>query len=146
MKRLKKVDGHYLDLSPYNVYEHFDVYELGSYDFSDNIDFGDDAGVYIFTHRDVDSSIPEEYNKNVYQHELIYCGMTEELDKRFYAHFHAPDIIERNGNRLSIYKCKDKKEASTLEKKVLSKLKFPVNKKDNDNPDFPTVKKVVEAF
>jgi hypothetical protein len=43
MKRLKKVTGHCLDMSDYGLVEKFDVYELGDYDFSNNIDFGDCA-------------------------------------------------------------------------------------------------------
>ena len=146
MIRLKKVVGHSLDMSEFGIEESFDVYELGSYDFSDNIDFGECAGVYIFTKRDIYSELNATYGKEMYSHTLIYCGETKEMDKRFYSHFHAQDIIDAGADRISIYKCNNKEEASSLEKKLLATLKFPVNKKGNDSPKFQNIKKVLEAF
>lgn len=146
MKRLKKVTGHCLDMSDYGLVEKFDVYELGDYDFSNNIDFGDCAGVYIFTKRDSFSQLNASYGKEMYSHTLIYCGETKELDKRFYSHFHAQDILDADANRICIHKCENKEDASSLEKELLKTLKFPVNKKGNDNPEYPEVKKVLEAF
>ena len=146
MIRLKKITGHYLDISEYGVVEKFDVYELGDYDFSTNLDFGDCAGVYIFTKKDTCSQLNASYGKEMYSHTLIYCGETKELDERFYSHFHAKDIENSSADRICIHKCKNKDVASSLEKKLLETLKFPVNKKGNDNPKYPNVKKVLEAF
>lgn len=56
MIRLKKVVGHYLDMSEFGIEKSFDAYELGSYDFSDNIDFGECAGV------------PLHWKRNYWQH------------------------------------------------------------------------------
>lgn len=146
MIRLKQVVGHYLDMSEYGIDESFDVYELGNYDFKDNLDFGESAGVYIFTKRDCVSKLNPSFGKEMYPHTLIYCGETEEIDKRFYSHFHADDIIKEGADRISIRKCKNKEEATNLEKKLLETLKFPVNKKENDTPKYPDIKKVWEAF
>lgn len=91
MRRLKSVKGHYLDLTDYGIVDKFDVYELGTYDFTDNLEFGESAGVYIFTCRDMVSTTSKKYHKETYLHELIYCGMTEQLNQRFYSHFHDKD-------------------------------------------------------
>lgn len=77
---------------------------------------------------------------------LIYCGKTKRLDRRFYSHFHAKDIQKENANRISVCKCGNDKSAEKLEKRLLSKLDFPVNEKDNGSPEYPDVTKVVEAF
>jgi hypothetical protein len=146
MIRLKKIVGHHLDMSEYGVEEKFDIYELGSYDFSDNIDFGDCAGVYIFTKRDAYSQLNVSYGKEMYSHTLIYCGETKEMNKRFYSHFHAKDIMNAGADRVSIHKCKNKNEVSSLEKKLLETLNFPVNDKGNNTPQYTEIKKVLEAF
>lgn len=146
MKRLNKVKGHYLTFSDYGIQEKFDIYELDSYEFDENLDFGDSAGVYIFTRRDANAELNPSYQKHMYSHTLIYCGMTEELDSRFYAHFHKEEIMGHMSNRICIHKCKNSKEAEKLEKLLLGTFNFPVNKKDNSNPQYPNIKKVLEAF
>ena len=146
MKHLQQLEGRTLELSQYEITKQFYVYALGNYDFHDNLDFGDVPGVYIFTKRDMDTTIPNGYNKQMYQHELIYCGASEELDGRFCGHFHAKEIQDMGATHISIHLCSNKDESFELEELVLSKLKFPVNEKGNDNPKFPNVKKVVEAF
>ena len=146
MKRLQQLEGRTLELSQYEITKRFDVYALENYDFHDNLDFGDTPGVYIFTKRDIETSIPEGYNKQMYKHKLIYCGATEELEDRFCGHFRADDIQNEGATHISIHKCNSKNDAFALEDFILKRLKFPSNRKNNDNPKFKDVKKVVEAF
>lgn len=146
MKRLKKVSGRYLALSDYEIQETFDIYELGSYNFDENIDFGDSAGVYIFTKRDMSAELNSSYQRHMFSHTLIYCGMTKELDSRFYSHFRKEEIMEHKADRICIHKCKNSEDAEALEKILLATFNFPVNEKDNSNPKYPDVKKVLEAF
>lgn len=56
MKRLKETKQH-LSLSKYGINEKFDVYELGNYDFSTELDFGGIAAVYIFTKQSTSQSL-----------------------------------------------------------------------------------------
>ena len=146
MERLKQVEGHYLDLKEYDIDEKFYVYELGNYDFSDNLVFSENKGVYIFTLRDIVSELDADYGKQMYFHTLIYCGRSTELDDRFYNHFHKEEIKKKNADRICICFCNTDEETEELEKKVLATFQFPVNEKDNDNPKYPNITKVREAF
>lgn len=145
MRRLMKTNR-YLDLSEFGINEKFDVYELGDYDFSTELDFGGIAAVYIFTKRDFVSALNPLHKKQMYKHTIIYCGMTGDTNQRFYNHFKKRGISEHKANRVCIHECEDESEAMTLEKNLLNTLNFPLNDKENDNPEYPSVTKVWEAF
>lgn len=136
----------YLDFSEYGINEKFDVYELGDYDFSTELDFGGKAAVYIFSKRDLDSKLNSTYRKQMYQHTIIYCGMTGDTDQRFCGHFKKEGLSKHGANRICVHKCKNESEAKSLEKNLLNMFNFPLNDKENDNPKRPDVKKVWEAF
>ena len=145
MKRLKKTKK-WLDLSDFGITKKFEVYELGDYDFSTELDFQEIAAVYIFTKRDIDSSLNPSLKKQMYKHTLIYCGMTGNTNKRFKAHFHKEEIMSSKANRISICHCKGEEDARCLERAVLGKLPFPVNEHGNESPKYPNVTQVWEAF
>lgn len=145
MKRLKKTDR-YLDLSEYGIQEKFVVYELGEYDFSENLDFGEISAVYIFSKRDFLSCLNKSYQKQMYMHTIIYCGMTGNTDQRFYDHSHKDDLKGKSANRICIHECSSRREAQKLEEKLLKTFNFPINEKDNDSPKYPKVTKVWEVF
>lgn len=145
MERLKKTDR-YLDLSEYGIREKFDVYELGEYDFSENLDFGEISAVYIFSKRDYLSHLNKFYKKEMYMHTIIYCGMTGNTNQRFYNHFQKDELNARSVNRICICECSNRSDAKNLEKKLLKAFKFPINEKDNDSPEYPDVTKVWEVF
>lgn len=141
MKQLKETKQH-LSLSKYGINEKFDVYELGNYDFSTELDFGGIAAVYIFTKQSTSQSLDSSKKEQKNTHTIIYCGMTGDTDQRFAGHFKKEGLSKHDANRICVHKCEDVSEAQTLESKILKALKFPLNDKENDNPKHPDVKKV----
>ena len=139
MKRLKNTNKH-LDLSQYGIQERFDVYNIGNYNFEENLDFNNNLGVYIFSCRDTCSTLSESYRREIYYHTPLYCGMTSNFNKRFNDHFKAEDLMEANCNCISVYYCKAEEDAVDLEKKILSLIKFPFNKAENNNPKYDNAK------
>lgn len=134
MERLKNT-GNHLDLNNFEVVERFDVYELGDYDFDENLDFGSKKGVYIFTRRDMTSELSSSFQREIYHHIPLYCGKTENFNKRFNDHFKSDNLRESNCDYISIYICDDENPAD-LEKKILSLIKFKYNKEYNENPKY----------
>lgn len=141
MERLRKTNIH-LNLSKYGINEKFDVYELGSYDFSTELDFGGIAAVYIFTKLSSPQSLNPSNKGQKYKHTIIYCGMTGDTDQRFAGHFKKEGLSKHEANRICIHECKNESEAKTLESKILKTFNFPLNDKENGNPEYPSVKKV----
>lgn len=146
MTKLERLIGHYFDFSEYGIKECFDIYALNGYDFKENLDLSGNEGVYIFTRRDICSSHVPSYRKEMYYHTLLYCGMTKDLKGRFDEHQYKNELLDEHVSHISIYECSTRKDAKELESKILGTLKFPLNKKENSNPKYPNVKKVLEAF
>ena len=135
MKRLKEL-GKYLDLSEYEISEHFRLYELGNYDFSENLDFDNKEGVYFFTRREMTSKLSPSYQRQIYHHIPLYCGRTENFNKRFNDHFKKDDLKKAHCDHISICICDSKDEAVELEKKILSLVKTEFNEVGNENPKY----------
>ncbi|MCR5424969.1 MAG: GIY-YIG nuclease family protein [Bacteroidales bacterium] len=135
MKKLEKT-GKQLDLSKYEVSEQFVIYKMGDYDFDENLDFGGKEGVYIFTHREMTSRLSTSYQREIYHHTPLYCGMTTNFNKRFNNHFKSDDLMKSNCNRISIHFCGDNENPAELEGKILSLIKFTFNIEGNDNPKY----------
>lgn len=130
MKRLKDT-GLLLELNKFEINNRFKVFNLGNYDFNDDLDFGESAGVYIFTTKDVCSHQSNEYKREVYYHTLHYCGMTKNFNTRFEGHFKAEDLQKSNVDHICICKCPNQYESDKLEELLLSKINFTYNIKDN---------------
>lgn len=145
MTKLERLIGHYFDFSEYGINEYFDIYALNGYDFKENLDLSDNEGVYIFTRRDICSSHIPSYRKEMYYHTLLYCGMTKDFKARFYDHQYKKELLDERVSHLAICKCSTEKDAEDLESKILHTFGFPLNKKENDNPKYPEIKKVLEA-
>lgn len=145
MRRLKKTNK-WLGLSDYGIPEKFDTYELGDYDFSSDLDFHEIAAVYIFTERDNYSSSNPSFEKEMYKHTLIYCGMTGNTNERFKEHFHKNEILGHKANRISLCFCKNEDDAKSLERSILETFSFPVNERGNESPKYPDVTQVWEEF
>lgn len=139
MERLKKTDR-YLDLSEYDIREKFYVYELGKYDFSENLKFNDTIGVYMFTNFSGDTYIPSNDNRNFFYHTPIYCGKTSDTDTRFYKHHKGKESINIGANAFAFHPCNKDEEAVALENKLLSCIDFPENKTNNSDATHHDVK------
>lgn len=133
MKKLSKT-GKYIDLNEYKIHERFEVYDLDGYDFTENLDFGEDAGVYIFSKRQFTSTESNKFKRQVYYHTPLYCGMTENFNQRFDGHFKAEDLINAHCNRICICYCNCKEDAKDLEQRILSSIDFPFNSQNNKEP------------
>ena len=97
----------------------FKWYNLEEYDFTENIEFSTQAGVYIFLHRAA--------GKTGYTFDLLYCGMTSDLSTRFCGHQKKENLLSSNANMIGVHLCKDEDEAKTLETKILESNEFKFN-------------------
>jgi hypothetical protein len=97
----------------------FEIFDL-------NTTFNKVGGVYIFTRRYQDAD-------NKFSHEVIYCGITEDLSSRFDNHHKASDIKKKNANCLCVLAANSEKERAMIEKDILgySDNNFPCNDRLN---------------
>ena len=154
MKTLKHCN-HKLDLSNYGIHEEFIVFRLPfGYDFHNNLEFEkfedyEDA-VYIFTIRSImDSKNSKKYKdekQSNWHHKFIYCGKTSDIQKRFNDHHAAKDIMKEKANCICLCVCENKRDSDKLEKLLLGKFKFPVNKKDNSGEIVDFIKEAILAM
>ena len=118
--RLLEAIGARLDLSDFQIEEVFTLYKLhDNYDFESNLGFNDKNGTYIFT------------KKEGRYHQLIYCGKTEHLNKRFYDHCNGPCIMKHNADYIAVCFCDTDEDAIKLENKILGLIPFPCNTQKN---------------
>lgn len=130
----------YLNLSEFGINEKFDVYELGNYDFSENLKFDDKIGVYMFTNRSGEFYNPSPNSGTCFYHTPVYCGKTSDTDTRFYDHHKGNKSKKAGVNRFAFHPCKSNKEAEALEKKILSLIDFPENEMNNSNAKYKNAK------
>ena len=145
MTRLERLWGHYFDFSKYDIKEYFDIYALNGYDFKENLDLNGHEGVYIFTRRDYYPSYIQSCQMKKYYHTLLYCGMTKDFKARFDDHQYKKELLDEHVSHIAICRCLSEKNAIDLESRILHTFGFPLNKKENDNPKYPDVKRVLEA-
>ena len=93
-------------------------------DFDDVKDaFIDASAIYIFTRRCQETS-------DKYAHNLIYCGETGHLNRRFYKHHHESDIKSHHANCLCVMGVSEETREA-VEADILENNSFPVNVQHN---------------
>ena len=133
---LQKYEGRYLKISGSTRDYFFQVYKLEGYDFNSNLRFteGKHCGVYIFSKREV---LNPKYDaitigrltswKEIARHQLLYCGRTDDLNKRFEDHHKAKDLEGADFNCLSILTCENHEETEQIERYLLNEHNFKFN-------------------
>lgn len=133
---LTKYEGRYLKISGAQKTYHFQVYKLENYDFDSCLCFTKDkqAGVYIFTKREIVNSTSDSITigglttwKEIANHQLLYCGRTDNLKTRFIQHHKEGDLKGANFNCLSILMCDTHEDTEVIEKDLLLNHNFKFN-------------------
>lgn len=124
-----------IDLSCAGIKYEFEVFHLPTdYDFSENLEIGEeDDAIYIFTRRII--------HKLGYIHNLIYCGKTSDIEKRFDGHHKKEDILDKHANCICLHFCKNS-ELSKIEDEILSTFLFPTNDINNTGKYDDSIKEV----
>lgn len=111
----------------------FHIYEINNgqkYDFCHCLDFPSNSdGVYIFIHENPHGIDDEKIR--IMNWEGLYCGKTIDLRRRFTTHQRKDDLKDIDNLHIAICYCSNRQEITQLEEYLLSKYKFPVNRKDN---------------
>lgn len=102
----------------------FDLYELNNFDFSENLDFGERMGIYVFSERQV--------LKNSINHEIYYVGKTTQFSDRFYQHHKTKQLKKVNPNCLAIMDC-DKDAMDNRERELIEAWSPIYNTQLKDN-------------
>lgn len=129
-----------LDFSEFRITEDFEIFKITEtlkYDFTDNLDFGDKEGVYIF--------IKLVFNcdrKLDYSYKLLYCGKTIELSKRFDQHHRQEELTEIYPLYLAVCFCENEEEITDLENVMLNTFKFELEQQNNTGTNTDLIKEV----
>lgn len=111
MKQLEKLRS---DVTFKKAQQKFNVYDLDSYDFKEELQFDGDEEyiVYLFSNR-------SKGTDSIFHHRIYYCGKTKVVKGRFAGHHKADEIIKKQANSISIHKCNNEKEMDALEKRLI---------------------------
>ena len=82
----------------------FDIYLLDT-------EFNKVAGVYIFTRR-------SKQTDGTFSHNIIYCGISNDLSTRFSGHHKEADIKKQNANCICIMVVSDEKQRTNIESDI----------------------------
>ncbi len=94
----------------------FDMYTLDH-------PFPKSGGIYIFTCRSASA--------NVYSHDIIYCGKTEDLSTRFNDHHKKDEIAKKNANCICVLAVSNEIDRTRIEIDILKGNKFHCNEIHN---------------
>ena len=124
-----------LSLSKYGIDETFEIFRINKqckYDFTDNLDFVNRDGVYIFIKCAEERSFNKECTKIFNKWEMLYCGKTQYLRQRFNNHHRKNELKEIEQLYIAVCFCENEQEITYLENKMLNTFLFEYNKKDNN--------------
>lgn len=133
---LSQYEGRYLKISGKTKIYHFQIYKLENYNFDCSLNFPikNQSGVYIFTKRKVINANLDPVTigglttwKEHANHQLLYCGRTDDLKDRFNKHHKENELKHANFNCLSIFLCDTHKETEDVENDLLNEHNFKFN-------------------